>query len=351
MFEDLLESGNFPYCSLFSGSRYSGRMYAAVNVADKLGAGLESTLILSDRNNSIDIRAALNLYRKHRNATAAELLKRTVLTFLKQFHGALLDSQSQTGKRKFSEAGEAMDLLSRLQSLKEDDVPKWADSLESSLEKLYPSPNSQAVTIGKIRDIRRWCSEYSADGKVKVIIIEGIENSGESVSNSLLKILEEPPSDTYFILISSNPGRIGQTVLSRVRHFVFPDMTVEEKNRILTNLFVNPNDYRDLKSFFLTMSGTDDRLLLTSAEILSTGKKPDINALVQELEKNRTWSRFYELLTAEIRDRYNEGRINERKCSYLTEQIESMVSKAASFNQMNRLTFDFVLFRTLEVLS
>ena len=351
MFEDLLESGNFPYCSLFSGSRYSGRMYAAVNVADKLGAGLESTLILSDRNNSIDIRAALNLYRKHRNATAAELLKRTVLTFLKQFHGALLDSQSQTGKRKFSEAGEAMDLLSRLQSLKEDDVPKWSDSLESSLEKLYPSPNSQAVTIGKIRDIRRWCSEYSADGKVKVIIIEGIENSGESVSNSLLKILEEPPSDTYFILISSNPGRIGQTVLSRVRHFVFPDMTVEEKNRILTNLFVNPNDYRDLKSFFLTMSGTDDRLLLTSAEILSTGKKPDINALVQELEKNRTWSRFYELLTAEIRDRYNEGRINERKCSYLTEQIESMVSKAASFNQMNRLTFDFVLFRTLEVLS
>ena len=351
MFEDLLESGNFPYCSLFSGSRYSGRMYAAVNVADKLGAGLESTLILSDRNNSIDIRAALNLYRKHRNATAAELLKRTVLTFLKQFHGALLDSQSQTGKRKFSEAGEAMDLLSRLQSLKEDDVPKWADSLESSLEKLYPSPNSQAVTIGKIRDIRRWCSEYSADGKVKVIIIEGIENSGESVSNSLLKILEEPPSDTYFILISSNPGRIGQTVLSRVRHFVFPDITVEEKNRILTNLFVNPNDYRDLKSFFLTMSGTDDRLLLTSAEILSTGKKPDINALVQELEKNRTWSRFYELLTAEIRDRYNEGRINERKCSYLTEQIESMVSKAASFNQMNRLTFDFVLFRTLEVLS
>ena len=351
MFEDLLESGNFPYCSLFSGSRYSGRMYAAVNVADKLGAGLESTLILSDRNNSIDIRAALNLYRKHRNATAAELLKRTVLTFLKQFHGALLDSQSQTGKRKFSEAGEAMDLLSRLQSLMEDDVPKWADSLESSLEKLYPSPNSQAVTIGKIRDIRRWCSEYSADGKVKVIIIEGIENSGESVSNSLLKILEEPPSDTYFILISSNPGRIGQTVLSRVRHFVFPDMTVEEKNRILTNLFVNPNDYRDLKSFFLTMSGTDDRLLLTSAEILSTGKKPDINALVQELEKNRTWSRFYELLTAEIRDRYNEGRINERKCSYLTEQIESMVSKAASFNQMNRLTFDFVLFRTLEVLS
>ena len=351
MFEDLLESGNFPYCSLFSGSRYSGRMYAATEVANKLGAGLESTLILSDRNNSIDIRAALNLYRKHRNATAADLLRRTVLTFLKQFHGALLDSQSQTGKRKFSEAGEAMDLLSRLQSLKEDDVPKWSDSLESSLEKLYPSPNSQAVTIGKIRDIRRWCSEYSADGRVKVIIIEGIENSGESVSNSLLKILEEPPSDTYFILISSNPGRIGQTVLSRVRHFVFPDMTEQEKNRILTNLFVNPNDYRDLKSFFLTKSGTDDKLLLTSAEILSTGKKPDINALVQELEKNRTWGRFYELLTSEIRDRYNEGRINERKCSYLTEQIESMVSKAASFNQMNRLTFDFVLFRTLEVLS
>ena len=351
MFDKLLDNGNFPYCSLFSGSRYSGRMYAATEVANKLGAGLDGTLILSDRNNSIDIRAALNLYRKHRNDSAAELVRRTVLTFLKQFHGALLDSQSQANKRKFSEAGEAMDLLSGISSLSEDRVPKWADSMEAALEKLYPSPNSQAVTIGKIRDIRRWCSEYSADGKNKVIIIEGIENSGESVSNSLLKILEEPPSDTYFILISSNPGRIGQTVLSRVRHFVFPDMSTEEKNRILTSLFVNPAEYKDLKSFFLTMSGTDDKLLLQSAQILSTGQKPDINSLVQELEKNRTWSRFYELLTSEIRNRYNEGRIGERKCSYLTEQIESMVSKAASFNQMNRLTFDFVLFRTLEVLS
>lgn len=348
--EKLLASGNFPYCSLFSGSRYTGRMYAAVEVAAVLGAGTDSTLILSERDSRTDIRACLNLFRKQRNSSSANLLKRTVLTFLMQFHGALLDSASQTNKKKFSDAGETRDLLTGIYSLDEDSIPKWADSLEKSLEKLYAPANTQIVTIGKIRDIRRWCSEYSADGKSKVIIIEGIENCGDSVSNALLKILEEPPEATYFILISRNPGRIGQTVLSRVRHFVFSDLDEEGRKYIFNSLYLDPSSFPDLRSFFLSMSGTDDRLLLENASRLSHGKGVDMSALTAELEKNRTWTRFYELLIGEIRKRYEEGEIDFGTCSALVRQTERAVSLGTSFNQNSRMTFESVVFRTLEVL-
>lgn len=347
--EKLIGEGNFPSCVLFSGSRYSGRMYTANKVADALGSTFESTVILSDRDNITQINAALNLFEKNRNRAASMFLERTVKVYLKQFHGALMDSQSAANKKKFSDAGDCMDLLSELPSLEEKDIPKFIERLRKSLEKLYPVSKGQGVTVGKIRDIKKWCSGYSADGKTKTVIIEGLENAGDSSSNALLKILEEPPKDTYFILISQNPGRIGQTVLSRVRQFHFSDMDTAKKNEILTSLFVNASQYEDLESFFITMSGVDDKLLHTSALEVSHGKEPQFPALIKELERTGMWSRFYSLLVRELGNRLASGELSERKCRYLLEEIENHTSRAASFNQVPRLTFDFVVFRTLGV--
>lgn len=347
--EKLIEDGSFPSCVLFSGSRYSGRMYTANKVADALGSTFESTVILSDRDNVTQINAALNLFEKNRNRAASQFLERTVKVYLKQFHGALMDSMSAANRKKFSDAGGCMDLLSELASLDEKDIPKWTDRMRKSLEKLYPLSKGQGVTVGKIRDIKKWCSEYSADGKTKTVIIEGLENAGDSSSNALLKILEEPPADTYFILVSQNPGRIGQTVLSRVRQFHFSDMSTEQKNSILSSLFVDPNAHEDLESFFITMSGADDELLHRSAREVSEGKDPQFPALVKELERTGMWTRFYSLLVRELRNRLESGELSERKCSYLLEEIENHTSKAASFNQVPRLTFDFVVFTALGV--
>ena len=54
----------------------------------------------------------------------------------------------------------------------------------------------------------------------------------ESVRNALLKILEEPPSDCNFILLTSKRNAILPTILSRVR-------TYEFKNRSLNLEYIN----------------------------------------------------------------------------------------------------------------
>ena len=52
-------------------------------------------------------------------------------------------------------------------------------------------------------------------------------------ANSLLKILEEPPEKTLFILITSNYSKIINTIKSRCQQIFFPSLTTEEIYKII----------------------------------------------------------------------------------------------------------------------
>lgn len=355
--ENLINAGDFPASVMFSGHTCSGRMYAALAVAKAFGADIDSTVIISDRNHSFRISAALKLYRQSKNNASRKFLYDTVSTFLKQFHGALMDSQSPANKKKFADAGECMDILDELLKAEESSADAVAKSLEKAINSVIdiskaPSfAKSGAATVNQIRDIRDWCSTSSLDGKNKFVIIEGLENSSDGAVNALLKTLEEPPADTHFILISSNPGRIPATILSRVRRFAFNTFTEKEKNYVLNQIFVNPKDYEDLDGFFLSYSGVDDSLIRSSAECLVNKKDFNLPALVRELEKTQAWDRYFALVVENIMNNRRQGLISEKVCAYLCNEINNAVSKGRVFNQVRRLTFDFVTFRTKEVLS
>ena len=52
-------------------------------------------------------------------------------------------------------------------------------------------------------------------GNKKVFIIKNFDNSMESAQNKLLKVLEEPPANVYFILTCQNPSLVLPTIKSR----------------------------------------------------------------------------------------------------------------------------------------
>jgi len=53
----------------------------------------------------------------------------------------------------------------------------------------------------------------------KVFVLDGVRDLTSNAANSLLKVLEEPPENTYLILISNNRRDVLPTVLSRVVEF------------------------------------------------------------------------------------------------------------------------------------
>ena len=62
----------------------------------------------------------------------------------------------------------------------------------------------KTIDIFQIRSLISDLNKSSLNSKPRIILIDNIENLNINSVNSLLKILEEPPSNTYFILISNN---------------------------------------------------------------------------------------------------------------------------------------------------
>ena len=73
------------------------------------------------------------------------------------------------------------------------------------------------IPVDDIREMIRICSQFSFEGKCRVIMIVDADNMTPQAQNSLLKILEEPPKDTYFILTTAHPEQLLTTVRSRCR--------------------------------------------------------------------------------------------------------------------------------------
>lgn len=61
----------------------------------------------------------------------------------------------------------------------------------------------------------------SLDSKHKIYILDEVHMLSTSAWNAMLKILEEPPENTVFILCTTDPQRIPATILSRVQRFDF----------------------------------------------------------------------------------------------------------------------------------
>lgn len=112
--------------------------------------------------------------------------------------------------------------------------------LWNELKKLSPAHkyfNQTVLDIETARQIISWAKSSYNDERVAIISFHTV---GIPAQNALLKILEEPPQNTRFILITSNKSHLIDTVLSRVQLH-------EEKEYSKT--------YKDAKLFLATTPG------------------------------------------------------------------------------------------------
>ena len=71
------------------------------------------------------------------------------------------------------------------------------------------------IKVETARNIRDEAAILPNDGDRKVFIIHNADRMNLSAQNALLKVLEEPPRYVFFILLSSQPGVLLQTIRSR----------------------------------------------------------------------------------------------------------------------------------------
>lgn len=81
--------------------------------------------------------------------------------------------------------------------------------------------------VGDIRSIRE-AVLYSTGGRYRVVLLDEAHSMSREAFNALLKVLEEPPPNTIFLLLTTEPGRIIETVVSRCMLFEFRRLSVQD---------------------------------------------------------------------------------------------------------------------------
>ena len=82
--------------------------------------------------------------------------------------------------------------------------------------------------IDQIRELREMVRYASAGGRYRVVILDEAHQLTEEASNALLKTLEEPPERVLFILATTEPEGLPDTIRSRSQHFHFRSLSFQE---------------------------------------------------------------------------------------------------------------------------
>jgi DNA polymerase III subunit gamma/tau len=86
-----------------------------------------------------------------------------------------------------------------------------------------------ASTHGLVADIRALQEQilYSTPGQYTVLVLDEVHGTSAAASNALLKTLEEAPEHVIFVLVSTEPDKIMNTIHSRCMKFQFRHVAPE----------------------------------------------------------------------------------------------------------------------------
>lgn len=156
---------------------------------------------------------------------------------------------------------------------------QWLEFLNVENKQVGIQKNESAEIIKKLN-----LKTYEADFKVMVIWLP--EKMNDSSANKLLKILEEPPAKTLFLLVSENEGEILQTILSRTQLVKISKLDSPELKKTLQAKYQLADD------------------VLTAVVQTSNG---NYNAALQLLETSDQFTENFEWFTRYMRLSYSRN--------------------------------------------
>jgi DNA polymerase-3 subunit gamma/tau len=96
-------------------------------------------------------------------------------------------------------------------------------------------------TIDDVRELRDKIAFAPVDGRFKIYIMDEVHMLTREAFNALLKTLEEPPNNVLFVLATTEPHKIPETIVSRCQRFDFRRPQVTDIVRLLAGIVEREN--------------------------------------------------------------------------------------------------------------
>jgi DNA polymerase III subunit delta' len=84
------------------------------------------------------------------------------------------------------------------------------------------------ITVEETRETIAFFGSTAAAEGWRVCIVDTVDELNANAANALLKILEEPPRQSLFLLVSQMPGRVLPTILSRCRRLILRPLSTTD---------------------------------------------------------------------------------------------------------------------------
>jgi DNA polymerase-3 subunit delta' len=99
------------------------------------------------------------------------------------------------------------------------------------LERLYRDKTkdyARNITVDQVRSLSRLFATSATFSPWRVVVIDAADDMETPAANALLKLLEEPPVNTLFLLVSHAPARLLPTIRSRCRTLRFAPLNAAD---------------------------------------------------------------------------------------------------------------------------
>lgn len=149
----------------------------------------------------------------------------------------------------------------------------------------------EAPRIEEVRELRKSLQLTPLAGSYKIAILDSFHQTGQAAQNALLKILEEPPTRSLMILVSSYLEFLNPTIISRTQIIRFQPVSIREIESFLSENFdLSPDIIREVA--FLSQGRPGQALKIASSSR-------------EYLEKISGWAEeFFNLLERSLAERF-----------------------------------------------
>ncbi len=137
-------------------------------------------------------------------------------------------------------------------------------ALQLGCDPIFDISEIDAASHNKVDDIREMNESVnfiaSSPGKKRVFILDEVHMLSNAASNAFLKTLEEPPEHIIFILATTEPERVLETIKSRTTQIVFKKITEDEIIKTLKKIAKKENITLDAEILKMIANSSDGSL-------------------------------------------------------------------------------------------